>query len=356
MLVIHYASRIAKLRDSLRGISGLLVTDIHNIRYLTGFTGSSGFLLLTKKKSIFATDFRYKEQAEKQTKGWDILIEKGERAATISKLSKDLNIKRLGFEPSVSYAFFQQLSKKGLSMKPVRDSMERLRAIKDEEEIVFIKKAVSRAESAFLNIKDYIREGMRENRIERMLEESLKKAGCNCLPFDIIVASGKNSSMPHARPSEKRLNQGDLVIIDWGGEAGGYFSDMTRTLLLQGPDLTKKKEIYNTVLKAHAKAVSAVSSGKDAKKVDSAARNVIKKAGYGEFFGHGTGHGVGIQVHESPLITWNSDDVIRENMVFTIEPGIYVEGLGGLRIEDMVVVGKKKAELLTTLSRELEIL
>jgi len=348
--------QLSAIRKSFKGIDGLLVTDMNNIRYLTGFTGSSGFLLITREGNIFVTDFRYKEQAETGINGWDVVIEKGERAKTILKLSRRFGIKRFGFEVSTSYEFFRRLLKRGLVMKPFKNVIEKLRAIKDDEEISLIKMAVARAESAFLEVRPYIRKGVTENKIARMLEERLKKKGCSCIPFDIIVASGRNSSMPHARASEKRLNDGDLVVIDWGGEAGGYFSDMTRTLLIKGVDMGKKREIYQTVLEANKKAVSIISPGIESKKVDNSARYVIKKAGYGEFFGHGTGHGVGLQVHELPNISRNGKGTIKENMVFTIEPGIYVPGLGGVRIEDMVAVKPKGVEILTTLPKGLEVI
>ncbi|MBI4690804.1 MAG: aminopeptidase P family protein [Nitrospirae bacterium] len=332
------------------------MTDLINIRYLTGFTGSSGFLLITKSRNIFITDFRYKEQSQKEISGWDIFIEKGERTKTVSNLAQRLEIKRLGFEASVSYGFFSSLSKKGFVLRPLKNIIEKLRAVKEDEEIRLIKEAVRRAESAFLEVKPHIKIGAKENKIAMMLEERLKKKGCNRIPFDIIVVSGRNSSMPHARSSEKRLDAGDPVIIDWGGEAGGYFSDMTRTLLIKGPNIDKKKELYQMVLRANTKAISIICPGVESKKIDNSARYVIKKAGYGDFFGHGTGHGVGLQVHELPHISWSNKEIIKENMVFTIEPGIYVPELGGVRIEDMVVVGKKKANLLTSLSRELEII
>jgi Xaa-Pro aminopeptidase len=348
--------QLSDISKNLKGIDGFLVTDINNVRYLSGFTGSSAFLLITKNGNLFITDFRYKEQSRSEVKGWDIIVEKGRVLETISRLSRTFGIKRLGFETSVSYGFFKELSKKGIALRPFKDIIEKLRKVKDPDEIRLIKKAVIRAESAFLEVMPYIKRGVKENMIALMLEERLKKKGCNRIPFDIIVASGKNSAMPHARPSEKRLMAGDLVIIDWGGEADGYFSDMTRTLLVNGNNINRKKEIYQIVLKANRKAVSAISPNIDARKIDNSARDVIKKAGHGEFFGHGTGHGVGLQVHESPHITWNKKETVKENMVFTIEPGIYVPELGGVRIEDMVVVKKRGCEVLTRLSRNLEII
>ncbi|MEW6215071.1 MAG: Xaa-Pro peptidase family protein [Nitrospirota bacterium] len=354
--VTHYSSRVIKIKESLkrRRIDGFLVTDINNVRYLTGFSGSSGLLLITKKETFFITDFRYKEQAERDVKGLDIVIEKRDFIRAIKNLSEKIGIRKLGFESSISYEFFKRLSKRDLSSKAFKGLIERFRAVKDSIEINSIRGAVRRAEAAFLEVKSYIRQGMRERAIALRLEERLKKKGCRHIPFDIIVASGPNSAMPHARPTEKKLNMGDLVIVDWGGEADGYFSDMTRTLLIdKGDNISKKKEIYRLVLEANRKAISHISPGIESRKIDSTARDIIKKAGYGKFFGHGTGHGVGLQVHESPHITWNKKEIIKENMVFTIEPGIYVPGLGGVRIEDMVVVKPDGPAVLTSLPKKL---
>jgi len=355
---IDYSSRVLLLRETLRKkrLDGLLVTDINNVRYLTGFSGTSGFALITGKEAFFITDFRYGEQATEEVKGWNIVIEKGKRTRTIRDLSKKSRVSRLGFESSVSYAFHERLSRTSPGLHVAEGLVEKLRKRKDQSEINSIREAVRRAEAAFLDVKPYIRCGTRELTVALRLEERLKKRGCRRVPFDVIVASGSNSVMPHARPTERKLIKGDLLVIDWGGEADGYFSDMTRTFLMKGGLRSgRKKEIYRTVLEANRKAISSICPGLESRKIDAAARGTIRKAGYGEFFGHGTGHGVGLQVHESPRITWSVSEIIMENMVFTIEPGIYIPGLGGVRIEDMVVVGKKKARMLTSLPKELEI-
>ncbi len=354
-----YSSRLKNIRGSLRRkeIDGFLVTDMNNVRYLTGFSGSSGFLFITGKENIFVTDFRYKEQSEKEVKGWDIIIEMGNRIKTIRTLTKKNGISKLGFESSVTYAFFKKISGIGLNLNAFKGLIEKLREIKDSTEIDSIKKAVERAEAAFFDVKPHVKEGRREISIALRLEESLRKKGCRNIPFEIIVASGPNSAMPHARPTEKKLNKGDFVIIDWGGEANGYYSDMTRTVLIKGEGgIGKKKAIYRTVMEANLKSISCVAAGMQSKKIDEAGRSFIQESGYGEFFGHGTGHGVGVQVHEAPRISWNTSERVKENMVFTIEPGIYVPGLGGVRIEDMVLVGKNRAEVLTSLKKDLEII
>ncbi|WP_333655013.1 M24 family metallopeptidase [Dissulfurispira sp.] len=339
----------------LKGLDAFLITNMKNIRYLTGFTGSSGFAIITRDRGLFFTDFRYQEQSKKEIKDFEIAIEKGKRIKLIRSFVKKLGIKKLGFEKSISYEFYELLKGVPAALLPQKNLVEDMRKIKSEEEIGSIKEAVRRAEGAFLKIKPRIKPGAKEREIALRLEEQLKKAGCGNIPFDIIVASGKNSSMPHARPTEKKIEKGDFVIIDWGGEANGYCSDMTRTLLMNCKDLDKKIRVYNTVNYARQKAIKSIREGLKTQETDSTARNAIKKAGYGEFFGHGTGHGVGLDVHEYPHVSWNKGEKIRNNMVFTVEPGIYIPELGGVRIEDMVLVRNGKAELLTGLSRELEI-
>lgn len=336
-------------------IDAFLVTNLRNLRYLTGFTGSSGFALITKDRGLFFTDFRYREQAEKEVKKCEIIIEKSKRTNTISKMAKKLGINKLGFETTISYSFFDMLDKKIIEMLPVKNLMERFRKLKNEDEMDNLKKAIQRAEDAFLKIKPYIKIGVRESELALRLEYQIKKEGCKSIPFDIIVASGKNSSMPHAKPSDKKIKDGDFVIIDWGAECNGYFSDMTRTFLMYGNDISEKRRIYEIVNTARDKAIITAQEGVKAKEIDAAARNIIKKEGYARFFGHGTGHGVGLDVHESPSISQVSNEIISESMVFTIEPGIYITDIGGVRIEDMVTIKEGSAVVLTTLPREIEI-
>jgi len=337
-----------------------------NVRYLSGFRGSSGFLLVAKDRNVFVTDFRYEEQARREfsERGveWEIAIERGDRFKTIKRLLADIGIRTLGFESSVPYEFFEGLSRCGARLKPLRETVEKQRAVKDPEEICFVREAVRRAEGAFLDVRRHIRRGRREREIAAMLEERLRKRGCNRVPFDIIVASGPNSAMPHARATERKLSSGDLVVIDWGGEAEGYYADMTRTFLVEGAvparsgEMAKKREIYRHVLEANKKAISAVRPGIEGREIDRAARDSIKDAGYEKFFGHGTGHGVGLDVHELPRITWKRSAPVGKNMIFTVEPGIYLGGLGGVRIEDMVLVKPGGPEVLTKLPRSLEVI
>ncbi|MFZ5996290.1 MAG: M24 family metallopeptidase [Nitrospirota bacterium] len=354
----RYASRLQHVQRLLtrKKIDALYVGAIKNVRYLTGFTGSSGFVLISRDRGVFVTDFRYQEQAGNEVKGYEIEIERGKRIKVLQALLKKLGAKRLGFETSLSYEFYALLKTLPLVLSPQSNLIENLRKVKDAEEVAAIREAVRRAEEAFLAVKPRIKAGVRERDIALRLEEQLKKTGCRSIPFDIIVASGNNASMPHARATEKKIAKGDFVIIDWGGEADGYFSDMTRTLLMSGEALSEKRAVYEVVNSAREKAVQSVKKGVTTRAVDAAARDTIKKAGYGDFFGHGTGHGIGLDVHEAPRVSWLRSERIADGTVFTIEPGIYIPHLGGVRIEDMVLMEKGKGVVLTTLGRELEII
>ncbi len=351
-------SRVEKLRHiiNLKRIDALLITDIKNIRYLTGFTGSSAFAVVTKDRSLFFTDFRYAEQAEYEVLYFERGLEKGRRVHLLKALAKKLGIAKLGFESSMPYDFYDQMMKTGVTLVPQNGLIEKMRMVKDSMEIEKIKEAVRRAEEAFLATKPKIKPGITERNVALRLEEELKKRGCRKAAFDIIIASGRHSSMPHAGQTEKKIEKGDFVIIDWGGEADGYFSDMTRTLLMSGPDMARKRQIYDIVDQARKRAVLAVCHGKKACEVDAAARQLISAAGYGDFFGHGTGHGIGLDVHEAPRISWAGHEILVNGMIFGIEPGIYLPGFGGVRIEDLVLVEGDKAKTLTALNRKLEII
>ncbi len=354
-----YSERLALLRESLRRrrIPGFLVTDLDNVRYLSGFTGSSGLLFITGTERVLVTDFRYMEQSAHEVPDWEIVIEKYGRIKTLESLVQRTGIRSLGIEASVSYQFFQQLGSSLGNIRAYAGLVEDFRKLKDSFETHAIRTAVRRAECAFRKVKPRIRHGVREQEIARRLEDELKKLGCRKIPFDIIVASGRHSAMPHAQATEKRLHRGDLVIIDWGGECCGYFSDMTRTFLLKGGDhVSRKKEIYRVVLNAQKKALTQIASGMKSRDIDRSAREVIRASGYGDYFGHGTGHGIGVQVHEAPRIGWDTEDRVGDRMIFTVEPGIYLPGIGGVRIEDMVMMKAGKPVVLTSLPKRLEVL
>jgi Xaa-Pro aminopeptidase len=349
----------AILRNNLStlGVDGILITNLVNVRYLTGFTGSSGYLVLTRKHALFVTDFRYKEQSSAEVKGFKIKIERSERSGEIKKITESHGIQTLGFEDNgVSYSFYKKLVKRKIKLRPLSNTIESLRVIKAPVELTHVRKAVQRAESAFRKLRPFIKQGVTEEKLALKLEELLKREGCKTLPFEVIVASGFKSALPHAKPTSKALKRGDLVVFDWGGECEGYYSDMTRTVLLKGKNTSRQKELYNTVLEAHKRACNSIRPGVESAVIDAAARDYIDSMGYDEFFGHGTGHGVGLEVHEKPVVSWRNSEIIKKNMIFTVEPGIYLPGFGGVRIEDMVVVNKNGAESMNALSKKLLII
>lgn len=337
-------------------LDALLITDIKNIRYLTNFSGSSGFLLVTGEKAIFVTDFRYKTQAEEEVRGLELRIEKEKIQDTVVKLIQEFGLETLGFEAqTLSFDLYKKISERldGVELKPTTSFIEDLRVVKEEEEIESIRKSIGIAEEAFGNILKTLKPGLMEKDIAIALEYELRKEGSGPIPFDIIVSSGKRAALPHASSSEKRLEEGDLVIIDWGAQSDGYNSDISRTLIL-GNGSPEREKIYSIVLDAQKEAIKEIRPGISFSTLDAVARDFIKDAGYGEYFGHGLGHGIGLSVHEAPHISWQGEGILKEGMVFTVEPGIYIPELGGVRIEDIVLVKEEGAEVLTHLPKELQ--
>ncbi|MBV6343451.1 M24 family metallopeptidase [Candidatus Magnetobacterium casense] len=355
------AERILRLKGELRKKKkkALFITDITNIRYLTGFTGSHAYLLVSDKGDVLFTDFRYKEQSARDVSVCRCEIINKDITGVLGKYAKGIGIRALSVQDTITYRQYKALSKH-FELTTLSETVEGLRAIKDASEVELIKQAIQRAEDALAAIKGYIKAGVTERAISLRLEDALRKCGVDKLPFYPIVASGRNSALPHIKPTEKKLEKGDLVVIDWGGESGGYFSDMTRTFLVKGPDVEKKvekkKEIYDVVLRANTSAIEGARAGLTGTETDAIARKVIKDAGFGQYFGHGTGHGVGLEVHERPRISLKAPKtIVADGMVFTVEPAIYIPDLGGVRIEDMVVVSGGRAQRITTLPRSLEI-
>lgn len=347
--------RLRKLRTSIaeKGLDALLLSQPENLRYLSGFTGSSGWLLISGQNAILATDFRYVEQAKGESPDFEIIRTKGELRDWLPGLVSDLGWHKLGFEANfISYEGYHKLSEaiktKQVNLELVTTSgiVEQLRSIKEPEELRFITKAVELADAAFEQAKVIIRPGITEKETAWEIEKILRQEGSEGIPFEIIVASGQNSALPHARPTEKTICSGEPVLIDMGARINGYCSDLSRTLFLGKADKTFQ-EIYNIVLKAQTTAMDGIESGMGASQADRLARSVVEQAGYGDAFGHGLGHGVGLAVHEFPMLGPSSSDSLADGMVFTIEPGIYLAGQGGVRIEDMVVLKNGKAKVLT---------
>ena len=336
------------------GIDSLLVTRREDVRYLTGFTGSAGSLLVSSGKPCLVTDFRYKTQAHIETKGIRVLIQKKDIYTALKSAADRLRVNTLWFDASaLTIEGFKKLKKQGLLLKGHRDLVRVLRQRKDKQELANIRIAIQRAEESFRELRRFIKPGAVEQELGLKLEFLMREKGSRKAAFDTIVASGGNGSMPHASVTNRRIKAGDLVTFDFGAEANGYFSDITRTLCVGRPS-AKQREVHALVLQAQAAAIQSVRAGARCKSVDDAARETIRRGGHGSHFGHGTGHGIGLMVHEGPSVSPLSSDTVEENMVFTVEPGVYIPGWGGVRIEDMVLVTKKGAHVLTTLPKELE--
>lgn len=347
--------RLKKLRTKLaeKDIDGILITQADNRRYLSGFDGTAGYLIITAKDAILATDFRYTEQAKAEAPGFKIQHITGDLSKWLPGLLGDTGIKRLGFEGGdVTYDFHRQildaLKKKKCSVKlvPMRGLAEGIRSVKEPEEIEFIAKAAAITDNAFEYVEPKIKAGMTEIQVAWELEKAMRERGSQSLPFNVIVGSGANAALPHAKPTDKAIKEGEPIVIDMGAKYKGYASDLTRTICVGKPD-AKFKKVYNTVLNAQKAAITGITRGMTGNKTDSIAREVIKKAGYGEAFGHALGHGVGLAEHEQPRLGPGSKEKLANGMVFTVEPGIYLSGWGGVRIEDTVVMEGGKVKAIT---------
>jgi len=350
-----FTNRLQKLRHRLAedDIEAIFISQSENRYYLSGFDGSSGFLLITPQNTVLATDFRYLEQAKGQAPDYEIFQITGDLVDWFPRLIAELNLRRLGFEAGhITFALYRQLTdilnkaQSQLKLIPTDGLVESLRAIKEPEEIELITKAVAISDNAMEYIDDIIHIGMSEKEVAWEIEKFMRENGSQTIPFDIIVASGPNSALPHAKPSSRAIHSGEPVIIDIGARVGGYSSDLSRTICLGNPDDTFNK-VYDTVLGAQLAALAIISEGMTGGQIDNVARTVIQEAGYGEAFGHSLGHGVGLAPHEQPRLSPNSLENLVDGMVFTVEPGIYLSGWGGVRIEDVVVMESGKARVIS---------
>ncbi len=347
-------TRIKQLQQLLDkdDIESLLVTRREDIRYLSGFTGSAGSLLVTQSRTCLITDFRYKLQVLKDSPGMAVRMVTRDYLTAINDAARSLNVQNLWFdESSFTVELLHQLRRKGLKPRAHRDLIRTLRMRKDRRELASIKKAIRRAEESFKELWPHIKQGAVERDLAMKLEWMMRDRGSRNAAFDTIVASGSNGAMPHATVSNRKIRKGDLVTIDFGAEADGYFCDITRTFCVGGKPSALQKEIHELVLKAQATAIDHTRIGMPCKTIDAFARDLISRAGHGRHFGHGTGHGIGLMVHESPSISKLSKDAVEKGMVFTVEPGVYIPGWGGVRIEDMVHATESGAKVLTSLPR-----
>lgn len=335
--------RVAKTREKMReqGVDTLFISEEYNRKYLSGFSGSSGYLLLTDSAQYLLTDFRYIEQATKQAPYYEVIdfYKKG-LIETLKDLIEKHQVKILGFEDlSMTVREYDQFSSQLPQVKwqAVGNLVQQIRMIKDQKEIETIAHASSIGDAAFSHILTVLRPGMTEIEVAIELEFFMKKKGASKLSFDTIVASGTRSSLPHAVPTDKVIESGDFVTMDFGCIYQGYCSDMTRTVVV-GKASEKQKEIYHLVLQAQLNALAKIKPGIKGKEGDAYARNIIDEAGYRVNFGHGLGHSLGMEVHENPRFSLLSEDLILPGMVMSVEPGIYIPDFGGVRIEDLIVM------------------
>ena len=352
----QYQFRWAKVRRQMaaNAIPALLVTKLANIRYLTGFTGSSAMLLVTHKDAVFVTDGRYDSQSEEELSraGFDghILVYGAEGLAkTVKEAASIAEEKRVFLEAeAASWGFVIQLRKwlRGYKLEPSSQIIEQVRASKDPWEISRLKQAARLTDSAFSELLGWITPGVTEREVALRLVDYFESLGADGISFEPIVASGVRSALPHARPQDKQICNNELVVLDFGCRIDGYCSDMTRTVYLGKPD-SEIRKLYTLVRRANEVGVAAVSANRLARTVDAAARGVIAKGGMGDLFVHSTGHGLGLEVHEWPRIGKGATDRIPLNCVVTVEPGVYLPGLGGFRIEDMVLAVRGGHSLLT---------
>ena len=345
---------IDKIRSVLRerGLDGILLYKPENRRYASGFTGSVGYALITETDAIFIADFRYTQQAVSQCDGFEII--EMSNTKTIADILNSLRLHQLGIEEDfMTYGQFMKFKDRleNTYMIPLEGAILKLRSVKMPDEIKNIEKAAHIADKAFEHILKFIRPGLAESDIALELEFFMKKEGASKLSFDSIVASGKRSSLPHGVASDKIIEACDMITLDFGCVYNGYCSDMTRTVVLGKAD-NKQREIYDIVLKAQVTALEAVKPGITGAELDAVARGIIGDSGYGQYFGHGLGHGVGLEVHELPHVNVRGDVPMEPGMVITIEPGIYIPDFGGVRIEDLVVVTDSGYEVLSKSTKE----
>lgn len=352
--------RVEKLRELMKKeqVDGFLVTSPYNLRYLTNFTGTTGLAVITMSKAFFVTDFRYTEQAAAQAQGFEIVKNVGPIFDEVAKICNQEEVNGLAFEETqVSFADYSILEDllEETPLIPISGMIESLREVKDDQEVAIIEKACAIADQGFDHVLKFIKPGMTEIEVANQLDFFMRSLGATSVSFDTIVASGLRSAMPHGVASEKVIEQGDLITLDFGCYYQGYVSDMTRTFALGDPG-AKLKEIYQIVLEAQLKVLDAAKPGMTGIQLDAVARDHISQAGYGEAFGHSTGHGIGLEIHEGPNVSFRADKAFVVGNVITDEPGIYLPGIGGVRIEDDLLITAEGNKVLTHSPKELIIL
>ena len=348
--------RIAPLQERLiaEGWDAFVVSTPENRRYLSGFTGSAGLLLIMRDQILLLTDFRYVEQAEREAPDFAISRLTNGFAAQLPTLTGDHELHCIAFESSnISVAQFRDWEKEAPDVQwvPTQEVVEGQRMIKDPDELATIREAVDLTDVAFAHLLELIHPGMTETQAAWELESYMRTHGGEKVAFELIVGSGPNGAQPHATTSERRIRKGEPIVIDIGAVVRGYHSDMTRTICLGQPD-ERFEEIHAVLLEAQEAAERAIKPGMTGQEADQIARDVITNAGWGAAFGHSLGHGVGLEIHEAPRLGPRSETVLQPGMVVTVEPGIYIPDWGGIRIEDLAVVTETGCEILTRSNKD----
>jgi Xaa-Pro aminopeptidase len=353
--------RLIKLQKKIKNhdIEALLITNRRNCYYISCFTGTSGVVLVTPNDAFLITDFRYLSQVREQAPDFKVIEHIGNQMfSEVGNTCRRLGITELSFETNhMTFAEHEELKQQldNIALVPSSDFIEKIRGQKDENELSYIQKAIQIAEDSFKQLLTELSPGMKENQIALRLEWLMRERGASGLSFDMIVASGTRSALPHGVASTKAIAEGEMVTFDFGCYYQGYASDITRTIAI-GSCSEKQREIYEVVRVANEKTISGLSVGMRASDADAIARNYISQAGFGDCFGHGTGHGIGLDIHEFPRLGISSEDTLEPGMIVTVEPGIYIKDQFGVRIEDDVLITSEGYKVLTSLSKELIIL
>jgi len=350
--------RLEKLRKVLhnQALGAILITRPENQRYLSGFTGGEAALLITAHESLLLTDFRYYEQVAEEAPDFQLVKVEDKVSQVLKQLLKTRDVKALGFESThVPFEQYQDWKRatRGIKWVPTQDTIESLRLIKDEGELTAMKKAVAISDAACDHIREFIQAGMTEKEVAWELESYMRTHGAEALAFGLIVGSGPNGAKPHAVLQDRPIQKGEPIVLDLGARVDGYNSDVTRTICIGRPD-KQLREIYDIVLRAQLAAEEGAKSGMTGQEIDALARKVIVDAGHVDHFGHGLGHGVGLAVHEGPRASPVNTTTFEPGMLCTIEPGIYLPGWGGVRIEDIALFTRNGTKVLTQTRKELQ--
>ncbi len=355
MADFRFPKRIDALRAAIadESVDALIISDTHNRRYLSGFVGTAGYLVITRTEAVIATDFRYLEQAESQAAGFNLHRVHGPIGKWFPPLLDDLGICTLGFEADDLTVSALQIFNDALrdacvevELKPRRGDTAKLRTVKDEEEMMLLQRAIDIGDAAFEETAAKMAPGMTEKEVAWEFEKTIREMGAESLSFETIVASGPNAARPHHQTGDRELREGETIVFDCGAKFDGYCSDLTRTVVLGELD-DEIRRVYGIVLDAQEMAIDKVQDGMTGKDADEIAREVIAEAGHGDEFGHSLGHGLGLQVHEEPNVGPRGEMELLNGMAFTIEPGIYIPGWGGVRIEDVAVLENGRARILS---------